>query len=258
MTSAPTPESDKIASPPTSPTSQPPPKPRHLALTMAALQVLLTGIVAVFAGVATYNQWQNDKVLQLQERWTSPEMQARRERLVDAQLCKEFTTNSSVVEDILNAIILPSEGYSGVTTDLPAFQDFFEDAKMCLDTRVCDPVALCRRFSPIAEDIRYNFSTYIRRSRTLFNDQQFGNEFEALVDACKPFIQDISPAELQDINPDETSVTGVASPSYNEPSYDELRDEFLDSNTPLYLEREAACARLRPDPSLVRSTGVAG
>ncbi len=42
----------------------------------------------IIGGFIAYDQWRSDRLMQLQERWASPEMVQRRTRLVDAFVCK--------------------------------------------------------------------------------------------------------------------------------------------------------------------------
>lgn len=201
--------------------------------------------VAAIGGIFAYQQWRNDKVLSLQERWGSGDMQARRSRLTDAFVCKGIPnlmhdpTEQRIKEVFLDAV-LPSKGhdgidYDGIDSDVPAYLDFFDDVRTCVDTGVCNPEVACKRFAPEAQWLNRVLGPFMERQRILFHQSDYGQNLERLALSCSGYVenQGVRPSYLS--NPAERQIAkGIES---------ELKPETKGF---AHYQQAAACRRMRP------------
>lgn len=206
---------------------------------------VLQVIAALGLGAIAFNQWRNDQVLQLQEQWTSSEMQARRDRIDDALLCKgtpDFLIgleNSAAQEPVYLRMVVPDAGYIGLTSDVSAYLDFFRDADTCNSTGVCDDRSVCRRFEDQAAALQEIFGPYIARQQLILRRRDYGVEFQNFLDRCRPDGRSKS-AETAgwDLNPEERSRALAI-----------LGESDRSAPGTLYYEQTAACDRMKAETS---------
>jgi len=213
--------------------------PRWSAEGWQAAFTLLGVLVASAGGFFAYGQWQNDKVLELQSRWGSDEMQTRRNRITDGFVCMGVPyvmlgMKEEELKQLRLQIVSPSKDYDGVAGDVAAYLDFFEDVRTCVDTRVCNAEVACKRFGPEAAWLSKVLGPYVERQRLLFREADYGTSFDGLKNSCKPWWKEIEAQPMSLSQDDKQRIADI---------HTELQPE---EQGLAHYQRKAACDRMRP------------
>jgi len=197
-------------------------------------QALTTIGITVTVGLIGLGQWQRDKTLNLQERWASSEMQARRNRLVDAIVCRapQETMFRQTTPDVLLRVVVPEEGYIGIEADLPAYLDFFAEVQNCVRSGICRRDLACSQFGREARTLDGWYRPFIQRQRVLFQTQSYGSDFERFIETCGDLLAASEPPGADDEGDRQV--------------LREMNEEIENGRGLLRQQQVAACARMSP------------